>query len=196
MKICNNNSPQRARETVSNSDAIGIALGFIPVIVAASAFTIYLFISIINVYATDEEKLRNDIIVAANSQIGKPYHYGGKTPEEGFDCSGLVQYVYGKNGIKLPRSAAEQFEQGTNINLSDAKPGDLVFYKNEGEIASHVCIYVDTSHFIDAPKTAYSQAPKNGLVQIVEKKDMDEDYGNQKFAGVVTYIGINEKSVK
>lgn len=84
----------------------------------------------------------------AQQQTGVPYQYGGRTPQ-GFDCSGLVYYVYGKLGVSLPRTAAAQYDRTQRIALGDLKPGDLVFFLD----ANHVGIYVGDGWFIHAPET-------------------------------------------
>jgi len=81
-----------------------------------------------------------------------PYKLGGKTPKDGFDCSGLVQYVYAGQGVKLPRSSSEQAKKGRKVKKSQLQPGDLVFFSTgkRGKV-SHVGIYVGNDKFIHAP---------------------------------------------
>jgi murein DD-endopeptidase len=88
----------------------------------------------------------------AMAQIGRPYRYGGHSPE-GFDCSGLVMYVYGLVDILLPRTAAEQANRGRSVSLAAAEPGDLIFFKINGSSVSHVGIFVGDSMFIHAPNS-------------------------------------------
>ena len=64
-------------------------------------------------------------VLLAEQQVGVPYSYGGHTPA-GFDCSGLVYYVYGKVGIQVPRTAEEQFAQLPRVDRSELEPGDLL----------------------------------------------------------------------
>jgi cell wall-associated NlpC family hydrolase len=86
----------------------------------------------------------------ARGYTGVPYLWGGTNPSKGLDCSGLVQLVYGKLGVKLPRVAADQARAGTKVaSLAQAKPGDLVFF---GSPAHHVGIYVGNGKMIDAPR--------------------------------------------
>ena len=89
-----------------------------------------------------------DAVQAALGQVGTPYVYGAERPGFGFDCSGLVQYVYGKVGITLPRTAAQQ--QGATSRISAPMPGDLVFY---GSPAHHVGLYLGSGKMIAAPHT-------------------------------------------
>ncbi|MHB1382650.1 MAG: C40 family peptidase, partial [Thermoleophilia bacterium] len=83
----------------------------------------------------------------AMQYLGVPYVWGGESPR-GFDCSGLVKYVYGQMGIYLPHSAAAQYYAGTPISYSQLAPGDLVFF---GQPISHVGIYIGGGSMIHAP---------------------------------------------
>lgn len=95
----------------------------------------------------------------AENYLGVPYVWGGESPS-GFDCSGLVQYVYRQVGVNLPRTSQEQATVGTPVaSLADAKPGDLVFFAgSDGTDASpgHVGIYIGNGKMIDAPYTGTS----------------------------------------
>ena len=95
----------------------------------------------------------NDIIKFAENYLGVPYVYGGSSPS-GFDCSGLVYYVFRNLGYSVPRTASAQYYAGTPIKKSDLQPGDLVFFQNtSGKGISHVGIYVGNGQFIHAPST-------------------------------------------
>lgn len=89
------------------------------------------------------------IIDTARKLLGVPYRFGGETPT-GFDCSGLVQYVFGKNGKRLPRMADEQFKTGSAVELKKLEPGDLVFFSTYEPGASHCGIYLGEQQFIHA----------------------------------------------
>jgi hypothetical protein len=97
-----------------------------------------------------------DVVDEASQFAGTPYVWGGDTPQ-GFDCSGFTQYVYGQLGVSLPRTSEEQATAGTAVDsLSDAQPGDLVFFAGSDGTASapgHVGIYVGNGEMIDAPYT-------------------------------------------
>lgn len=97
-----------------------------------------------------------NIINLATSLEGTPYVWGGTTPS-GFDCSGLVQYVYGQSGVNLPRTSQEQATVGAPVqSLAAAQPGDLLFFAgSDGTTSSpgHVGIYVGNGQMIDAPYT-------------------------------------------
>ena len=83
----------------------------------------------------------------ARRYLGIPYVWGGSSPSQGFDCSGLVMYVYSKLGVSLPHHAASQYRYGHNVPYSRLRPGDLVFFSGLG----HVGLYVGAGRFIDAP---------------------------------------------
>lgn len=87
-------------------------------------------------------------------EIGKPYVYGGDEPN-GFDCSGLVQYVFGRVGIKLPRTAQEQYNATKRLNEKELIPGVLLFFSETGSTSNvtHVGIYAGEGKMIDAPHT-------------------------------------------
>ena len=92
---------------------------------------------------------KNNIVKTAFRYRGVPYVFGGSTPS-GFDCSGFVQYVFRRNGIKTPRMAHHQFYAGTPIKKSQLRPGDLVFFETYTKGISHVGIYIGNSKFIHA----------------------------------------------
>jgi murein DD-endopeptidase len=85
--------------------------------------------------------------------VGKPYRYGGASPSSGFDCSGLVQYSYAQAGRKLPRSTDDQRAASQRIRVSELRPGDLIFFDQEGKKNSHVGIYVGNGEFVHAPSS-------------------------------------------
>jgi len=87
-------------------------------------------------------------VALARAELGVPYVWGGESPS-GFDCSGLVQYVYARLGVALPRVAADQYTAGRHIPRSELRAGDLVFFDHLG----HVGIYMGGGRFIHAPHT-------------------------------------------
>ncbi|AZV55230.1 C40 family peptidase [Clostridium sp. AWRP] len=94
----------------------------------------------------------NAVVAYASNFLGVPYVWGGTSPS-GFDCSGLVQYVYANFGINLPRTSQEQQNVGTPVSRNELQPGDLVFF---GSPAYHVGMYVGDGKFIEAPRTGLS----------------------------------------
>ena len=92
------------------------------------------------------------ISIAAMGLVGVPYRFGGNTPAGGFDCSGLIVYVYNNAaGIKLPRTVQEMSRAGQTIRNDAPAPGDLVFFNTTGERYSHAGIYVGHGRFVHAP---------------------------------------------
>lgn len=96
----------------------------------------------------------NAVLMRAISLVGTPYRYGGNTPESGFDCSGLVNYVYRDMlDLQLPRtSRALAAYQGPRISPDHLAAADLVFFGSGGGV-SHVGIYVGEGRFVHAPST-------------------------------------------
>ena len=88
------------------------------------------------------------VVGIAMRYLGTPYVWGGASPA-GFDCSGLVMYVFAQVGISLPHSSYAQYGMGSPVARSDLQPGDLVFFDGLG----HVGIYVGGGSFIHAPHT-------------------------------------------
>ena len=88
------------------------------------------------------------VVGIAMQYLGVPYVWGGASPS-GFDCSGLVMYVYRQVGISLPHSAAAQYSAGTPISYNQLAPGDLVFFGYSG--IEHVAIYIGGGRMIQAP---------------------------------------------
>jgi NlpC/P60 family protein len=95
--------------------------------------------------------LADSVIATAAEAMGRPYEFGGTGANgEGFDCSGLIQYAYGKHGIALPRRSTDQAREGTKVdrNLAQLKSGDLLTFSNRGGPVTHVGLYVGKSRFI------------------------------------------------
>ncbi len=100
----------------------------------------------------NEKTLRKRLVATARNFISYPYTWGEESPEEGFDCSGLVLAVYHLNGFSLPRTSREQFRIGKLIQKNQLQIGDLVFFKTVARRnVSHVGIYAGNDLFIHAP---------------------------------------------
>ena len=99
------------------------------------------------IYSYEDEAVQKIV-----DEAMKYYGWGGSNPDEGFDCSGLVQWCYGTAGIELPRTSREQFDWCEKISVDELKAGDLLFYQNEssgGEIG-HVAIYIGDGKVYEA----------------------------------------------
>jgi cell wall-associated NlpC family hydrolase len=103
---------------------------------------------------------------------GIPYRNGGSDPS-GFDCSGLVQWVFAQNGIHLPREVREQYDAGRKIELRDVMPGDLLFFHTVSRGASHVGVAIGGDQFLHAPSST-------GVVRIERST---ADYWSKRFVG-------------
>ena len=96
------------------------------------------------------------LIALARTFVGGRYVFGGSSPGSGFDCSGLVAYVYGKSGISLPRTAAQQFSRGKSVRFDELAPGDLIFQSGTYKAGiSHVAIYIGDGKMLHAKGEKY-----------------------------------------
>lgn len=111
------------------------------------------------------------IIETAKKYMGVPYVWGGMTPS-GFDCSGLVQYVFAENGMSIPRTTSLQYKVGTYVARSNLKPGDLVFFDTSGNGVSHVGIYMGNGQFI------HSSSSKGVTIS-----NLSNSYWNARYLG-------------
>jgi cell wall-associated NlpC family hydrolase len=116
----------------------------------------------------------SDAAIMAVSLVGTPYAAGGGSPESGFDCSGLVAYVFARAAqARLPRNTFDLASAGAAVAPGELQAGDLVFYNTQRRPFSHVGIYLGQSRFVHAPSTG-------GAVRI---EDMDGRYWAQRFDG-------------
>jgi cell wall-associated NlpC family hydrolase len=99
---------------------------------------------------TNPEQSVSGVVNIARTLLGIPYAYGGTSPS-GFDCSGFTQYVFGKAGVSIPRTASGQKKAATPVG--NPKPGDLVFF---GSPVWHVGIYTGNGMMIDSPRPGKS----------------------------------------
>ena len=103
---------------------------------------------------TNPKQSSSEVVNIARTLLGIPYVYGGSSPS-GFDCSGFTQYVFGKAGISIPRTASAQQNAATPV--SNPQPGDLVFF---GSPAWHVGIYTGHGMMIDSPRSGKSTSER------------------------------------
>jgi cell wall-associated NlpC family hydrolase len=98
--------------------------------------------------------VRPDAIDVARTQLGRPYVWGGASPQTSFDCSGLVQWSFRQLGVNLPRTAQQQYNVSVPITVDQLRPGDLVFYArtyaDPNDWITHVGIYIGDGRMINA----------------------------------------------
>ena len=111
------------------------------------------------------------IVSAASKFLGVPYVWGGTTPN-GFDCSGLVQYVMKSLGINVSRTSQEQIKNGVPVSKGDLQAGDLVFFESNGDV-HHVGIYVGNGMMLHAPRTG----------DVVKYQSIETPYYQKEYAG-------------
>jgi cell wall-associated NlpC family hydrolase len=88
----------------------------------------------------------------ALGMIGRPYRFGGSSPQ-GFDCSGLVQYSYALAGIRVSRSVEDLWGNSRPVSSEQIRPGDLLFFHQEGKLNSHIGLYIGNDRFVHAPSS-------------------------------------------
>ena len=121
----------------------------------------------------------NEVALFALGLIDTGYRFGGKNPEAGLDCSGMVAYIFDRAaGLKLGGSAADIARRGRPVGRGDLRPGDLVFFNTRNAPFSHVGIYIGDDRFIHAPST-------NGRVRIDQ---MSARYFAQRFNAARAYF--------
>ena len=122
-----------------------------------------------------------DVTEQAMDLIGVRYRFGGQSPENGLDCSGLVKYVFEQvTGVAMPRSARDQAKVGVIVEREDLQPGDLVFFNTRRAAFSHVGIYLGDNSFVHAPRKKSS----------VKVANMDGQYWKTRFNGARRLLGI------
>jgi cell wall-associated NlpC family hydrolase len=120
------------------------------------------------------------VSVYALQMVGTVYRFGGTEPATGFDCSGLVQYVYRQvSGVTLPRTARSLSDVGLKIPVVSLMPGDLVFFNTRRYAFSHVGIYIGHNQFIHAPRSG----------ERVEVSTIDSRYWQSRFNGARRLVG-------
>ncbi|MFA5703167.1 MAG: C40 family peptidase [Advenella sp.] len=129
-------------------------------------------------YARVDPAKRQPVMKNALSYIGTPYRYGGNHPEEGFDCSGFVNYVFNKTAkVQLPRKTSMIAGVSRPVSKSALKKGDLVFFNTSGPY-THMGIYIGNNQFVHAPSSR-----NNGKVRV---DSLDSRYFAQRFTDART----------
>lgn len=119
----------------------------------------------------------NEIVLFSLGLLDTGYHFGGKNPEAGLDCSGMVGYVVEQTtGLRLPHNAAKIAEQTRPIDRNELRPADLVFFNTSGQTFSHMGIYLGDGKFIHAPSSG-------GRVRVDQ---LDSAYFANRFSGART----------
>jgi cell wall-associated NlpC family hydrolase len=122
-----------------------------------------------------------DVAIFALGLIGVDYRFGGNTPQDGLDCSGLVRYVFAQTtGIALPRTSAQMGHVGARVARPDLVPGDLVFFNTRHFVNSHVGIYLGENRFVHAPS-------RGSEVTIAS---LDDAYWKKRFEGGRRLVGV------
>jgi len=120
-----------------------------------------------------------EVVLFALSLVGTGYRFGGKNPQAGLDCSGMVSYVFDQAaGVKMQGSAAEMARRGRPVDRSELRPGDLVFFNTANRSYSHVGIYLGGARFVHAPSS-------NGRVRIDR---LDSTYYAKRFEAARSYF--------
>ncbi len=115
-----------------------------------------------------------DVILQGLKLVGVRYRWGGNDEDSGLDCSGFVRLVFKDSvGASLPRTAREMSDMGEKIDVSELKPGDLVFFNTMRRAFSHVGIYLGDNHFMHAPRAGAE----------VRVESMSSDYWVKRFNG-------------
>ena len=116
------------------------------------------------------------VVASARRMIGTPYRFGGATPQQGFDCSGLVQYSYARAGLRVPRTVSQQKRAASPRNPGQLRPGDLLFFDTRYK-GGHVGIYAGDGRFIHAPSSG-------GRVRMDR---LDDPYWRRRIVGAGTF---------
>ena len=123
-------------------------------------------------FGTKKSGLGPEVARRACNYIGTPYVYGGRSPK-GFDCSGLVIYVFRQLGREMPDASWKQAKVGVKVSRNELEPGDLLFFRSSsGGGISHVGIYVGDNKMVHAP----------GKGRKVVKVDLDVNYYKKNFS--------------
>jgi len=128
---------------------------------------------------TGDAALQEELVHTAESYLGIPYLWGGSSAGTGFDCSGLTMSVYRLNGLRLPRSSRDQYQEGSSVGREDLQKGDLLFFATgrSGQV-NHVGLYVGAGRFIHAPRSG----------QAIRRESLDNPVLSKQYLGARRYL--------
>jgi cell wall-associated NlpC family hydrolase len=134
-------------------------------------------------------------VAIAMNYLGVPYRWGGAVPTTGFDCSGLVRFVYAQLGINLVHYAASQFAAFPKLSPAQLQPGDLVFFEPKMDGPGHVGLYIGHDRMIEAPHTGalVRIASVSGAAAQLGFLGAVRPYGNQ-LLGTLTTLSVAPES--
>ncbi|ATE62503.1 C40 family peptidase [Thauera sinica] len=133
-------------------------------------------------FSLDSETQTQEMVLYALGLLDTGYRFGGRNPEAGLDCSGMVAYIVEKvSGYRLPHNAAQIAERTRPIAAGDLQPGDLVFFNTMQRRYSHMGIYIGDGRFVHAPSS-------RGSVRI---ERLDNRYFKPRFDGARTLLAAN-----
>ncbi len=116
------------------------------------------------------------VFQTAKTQIGRKYVFGGTSPKQGFDCSGLVFWAYGQHGITVPRNTSQQAKFGKGVSLKDARQGDVIVFKIGRGL--HTGLIAGNGQFLHAPSTG----------KTVRMESYNNSYWRPKIIGVRRFV--------
>ncbi|MGY1409853.1 C40 family peptidase [Luteimonas sp. A611] len=133
----------------------------------------------------EEEGRVQTLLKRGLALLGTPYRWGGNSPEGGFDCSGLVGYVFRTAlGVELPRVSRDMARDGEKVERTALVPGDLVFFGRRGKRVDHVGIYIGEGRFLHAPRTGRD----------VTVSQLDTGYWSGRFLQARRVAGLGTES--
>lgn len=122
--------------------------------------------------SSPEPPASHPAVELARTLLGIPYRWAGADPAKGFDCSGLVYYVFNQLQVRIPRMQRDLFKSAEQVGRSDLQPGDLLFFNTFARL-SHVGIYIGEGRFIHAPRRGHN----------VSIESLDSKYYQGRYAG-------------
>lgn len=130
-----------------------------------------------------------EVVNRAHELIGTPYHWGGKSVSQGFDCSGLMVYLFqSEAGVRLPRTTSAMHNVMVKpLSRKNLKPGDVVFFKiNRRGRVNHVGLYIGNNKFIHAPRRGKK----------IRIDSLNNNYWNKKFVNGKRLLSIHHKKIQ